>query len=78
MRFVPLHVHTEYSLLDGAIRCKEYVKFAKKNGFNEFFETSAKLNINVNEIFDKMIDLLIEKSEEKSKRKKGFFSKYFG
>ena len=33
MRFVPLHVHTEYSLLDGAIRCKEYVKFAKKNGF---------------------------------------------
>ena len=33
MRYVPLHVHTEYSLLDGAIRCKEYIKFAKENGF---------------------------------------------
>ena len=33
MRYVPLHVHTEYSLLDGAIRIKDYVKFAKENNF---------------------------------------------
>ncbi len=33
MRYVPLHVHTEYSLLDGAIRNKEYIKFAKENNF---------------------------------------------
>lgn len=33
MRYVPLHVHTEYSLLDGAIRNKAYIKFAKENGF---------------------------------------------
>lgn len=33
MRYVPLHVHTEYSLLDGAIRNKEYIEFAQKNGF---------------------------------------------
>ncbi|MBR6163653.1 DNA polymerase III subunit alpha [bacterium] len=32
MRYVPLHVHTEYSLLDGAIRIKDYCKFAKENG----------------------------------------------
>ena len=32
MRYVPLHVHTEYSLLDGAIRIKDYCKYAKENG----------------------------------------------
>ena len=29
--YVPLHVHTEYSLLDGAIRVGELIKFAKEN-----------------------------------------------
>lgn len=33
MRYVPLHVHTEYSLLDGAIRVKDYIKYAKENNF---------------------------------------------
>ena len=33
MRYVPLHVHTEYSLLDGAIRNKQYINFAKENNF---------------------------------------------
>lgn len=31
MQYVPLHLHTEYSLLDGAIRIKELCKFAKAN-----------------------------------------------
>lgn len=31
MNYVPLHVHSEYSLLDGAIRIKELCKFAKDN-----------------------------------------------
>lgn len=31
MHFVPLHVHTEYSLLDGAIRVRDLVDFAKNN-----------------------------------------------
>ena len=30
--FVHLHVHTEYSLLDGASRIKELVLAAKENG----------------------------------------------
>lgn len=30
-RFVPLHVHTEYSLLDGAIRVNDLVDFALEN-----------------------------------------------
>ena len=33
MRYVPLHVHTEYSLLDGAIRQKDLINFAKENNF---------------------------------------------
>ena len=32
MSFVHLHVHTEYSLLDGAIRIKDLVKKAKEDG----------------------------------------------
>ena len=31
MQVVPLHVHTEYSVLDGAIRIKDYCEFAKEN-----------------------------------------------
>ncbi len=30
-QYVPLHVHSEYSLLDGAIRIKDLVNFAKEN-----------------------------------------------
>ncbi len=31
MKYVPLHIHTEYSLLDGAIRVKDLFKFAQEN-----------------------------------------------
>jgi len=31
MQYVPLHLHTEYSLLDGAIRLKKLCEFAKQN-----------------------------------------------
>ncbi|MCQ2957610.1 MAG: DNA polymerase III subunit alpha [Candidatus Gastranaerophilales bacterium] len=31
MQFVPLHLHTEYSLLDGAIKLKELVKYCAEN-----------------------------------------------
>ena len=34
MDFVHLHLHTEYSLLDGAIRIKDLVKKVKDNGMN--------------------------------------------
>lgn len=34
MKYVPLHVHSEYSLLDGAIRNKDLCKFAKENGMD--------------------------------------------
>ncbi|MCQ2739256.1 MAG: DNA polymerase III subunit alpha [bacterium] len=30
-KFVPLHIHTEYSLLDGMIRVKDLVSYAKEN-----------------------------------------------
>jgi DNA polymerase-3 subunit alpha len=32
MGWVPLHVHSEYSTLDGAVRIKDYVKWAEKQG----------------------------------------------
>ena len=31
MKYVPLHIHTEYSLLDGAIRIPDFYKFAADN-----------------------------------------------
>ena len=31
MKYVPLHLHTEYSLLDGAIRIPDLFKFAAEN-----------------------------------------------
>lgn len=31
MQYVPLHLHSEYSLLDGAIRLKDLCKYAKEN-----------------------------------------------
>ena len=31
MKYVPLHIHTEYSLLDGAIRIPDFYKFAAEN-----------------------------------------------
>lgn len=33
MAYVPLHLHSEYSLLDGAIKIKDLCAFAKENGF---------------------------------------------
>ena len=32
-QYVPLHLHTEYSLLDGAIRIGDLIKFCKEKGF---------------------------------------------
>jgi len=32
-KYVPLHLHTEYSLLDGAIRIGDLLKFCKENNF---------------------------------------------
>jgi len=34
MAFTHLHVHTEYSLLDGSNKIKEYVKRVKELGMN--------------------------------------------
>lgn len=33
-KYVPLHLHTEYSLLDGAIRIGDLVNFCKEKGFS--------------------------------------------
>ena len=33
MSYVPLHLHTEYSLLDGAIKIKKLVSFCKDQGW---------------------------------------------
>ena len=41
-------------------------RYAEEQGY-PFFETSAKCNINVDETFNKMIDLLIEKTDKTRK-----------
>ena len=33
-KFVPIHIHTEYSLLDGMIRVEDLVKYAAENKSN--------------------------------------------
>lgn len=33
MSYVPLHLHTEYSLLDGAIKIKQLCNFCKEQGW---------------------------------------------
>lgn len=57
--YSPLHVHTEFSLLDGAIKLKDYFEFAKKEGWKsiaitdhgnifgavKFFQLAKKYNI---------------------------------
>lgn len=57
--YVPLHVHTEFSLLDGALHLKDYVKHAKEQGWPalaitdhgnafgavKFFQQAAKVGI---------------------------------
>ena len=59
-KFVPLHIHTEYSLLDGMIRVKDLVNYAKDNDLPaiaitdhgvmysaiEFYELAKKAGIN--------------------------------
>ena len=57
---IPLHIHTEYSLLDGMIRVSDLVNYAKDNGLNaiaitdhgvmysaiEFYELAKSAGIN--------------------------------
>ena len=59
-KFIPLHIHSEYSLLDGMIKIEELVKYAADNGLPgiavtdhgvmysaiEFYELAKKYNIN--------------------------------
>ncbi len=59
-KLIPLHIHTEYSLLDGMIRVKDLVKYAKDNELSaiaitdhgvmysaiEFYEIAKKEGIN--------------------------------
>ena len=59
-KFIPLHIHTEYSLLDGMIRVSDLVNYAKDNGLPaiaitdhgvmysaiEFYELAKKAGIN--------------------------------
>ena len=59
-KFIPLHIHTEYSLLDGMIRVDDLVKYASENELPgiaitdhgvmysaiEFYELAEKYNIN--------------------------------
>ena len=51
--FVHLHVHSEYSLLDGAIRCSELVDTAVAMGMNAVALTDHGVMYGCEEFFEK-------------------------
>ena len=46
MNFTHLHVHTEYSLLDGSNKIKEYVDRVKELGMDMGTEMYGRVNVN--------------------------------
>ena len=75
MSYVPLHLHTEYSLLDGAIKIKKLCEFCKEQGWPavavtdhgvmhgaiELYKTAKEMGINRNiEVIEKLKDIRTE------------------
>ena len=54
-QYVPLHVHTEYSLLDGAIRIKDYCKFAKENNITDVTPLGSLKELEYLELFSNKV-----------------------
>ncbi len=72
MKYVPLHIHTEYSLLDGAIKIPDFYKFAAQNDMPAIAITDhgvmfgcADMFIAKNEMLSHMLD---EKEQEFKKQ----------
>ncbi len=72
MKYVPLHIHTEYSLLDGAIRIPEFYKYAAQNDMPAIAITDHGVMYGCADMFiakNEMLSHMLDESEQELKKK---------
>ncbi len=72
MKYVPLHIHTEYSLLDGAIRIPDFYKFAAQNDMPAIAITDHGVMYGCADMFiakNEMLSHMLDESEQEFKKK---------
>lgn len=72
MKYVPLHIHTEYSLLDGAIRIPEFYKFAAENDMPAIAITDHGVMYGCADMFiakNEMLSHMLSEEEQELKKK---------
>ena len=72
MKYVPLHIHTEYSLLDGAIKIPEFYKYAAQNDMPAIAITDHGVMYGCADMFiakNEMLSHMLDESEQELKKK---------
>ena len=72
MKYVPLHIHTEYSLLDGAIRIPDFYKFAAENDMPAIAITDHGVMYGCADMFiakNEMLSHMLSEEEQELKKK---------
>ena len=72
MKYVPLHIHTEYSLLDGAIRIPDFYKFAAENDMPAIAITDHGVMYGCADMFiakNEMLSHMLSEEEQEMKKK---------
>ena len=72
MKYVPLHLHTEYSLLDGAIRIPDLYKFAAENDMPAIAITDHGVMFGCADMFiakNEMLSHMLSEEEQEFKKK---------
>lgn len=72
MKYVPLHIHTEYSLLDGAIRIPDFYKFAAENDMPAIAITDHGVMYGCADMFiakNEMLSHMLDESQQEMKKK---------
>ena len=72
MKYVPLHIHTEYSLLDGAIRIPDFYKYAAENDMPAIAITDHGVMYGCADMFiakNEMLSHMLSEEEQEMKKK---------
>lgn len=72
MKYVPLHIHTEYSLLDGAIRIPDFYKYAAENDMPAIAITDHGVMYGCADMFiakNEMLSHMLSEEEQELKKK---------
>lgn len=72
MKYVPLHIHTEYSLLDGAIRIPDFYKYAAENDMPAIAITDHGTMFGCADMFiakNEMLSHMLSEEEQELKKK---------